>query len=166
MNFTDLIDYFETIATEHTMIRHTESEKHFFRFEIDEVLGGLNRMDISFPMLILEGYSFNFTDNRSDNVIKNRSGAFVLLGRIKDRSDYGNVHDVWDELEEIGDDILARIRSDKESRLVPVVRDFNIEQVNASLIMNEIGNHAGIRYTFTMASPLNIEVDTTKWITS
>jgi len=162
--FSDLIAYFETLATEHVSIRHSSSEKHFFRFEIDEVLAGLNRTDISFPLLILEGYSFDFTDNKSDNIIKNRSGAFVLLGKVTDPSDYSAVHEIWDDLEEIGDDIIARIRSDKQDRLVPVVRNFHPESVKASLIMNEIGNHAGIRYTFTISSPLNIEVDTEKWL--
>jgi len=162
-NFSDLISYFRLLAEEHVSIKHSESEKHFFRFEIDEVLAGLNRGDVNFPMLILEGYSFTFTDNRADNPIKNRNGAFVLLGRVKDASDFETLHDAWDELEEIGDDILARIRYDKEQRTVPVVRNFNLENVNASLIMNEIGNHAGIRYTFTISSPLNADYDSTKW---
>jgi len=164
MNFSDLITYFETLASEHVSLRHTETEKHFFRFEIDEVLAGLNRSDVNFPMLILEGYSFGFTDQRSDNPIKNRACAFILLGRITDSSDYETLHDVWDELESIGDDILARIRYDKHNRLEPVVRDFNLELVNASLIMNEIGNHAGIRYTFTMGSPFATEYDADKWL--
>lgn len=163
-NFSDLITYFETLATEHVSILHSETEKHFFRFEIDEVLAGLNRTDVCFPLLILEGYNFDFTDNRSDNVIKNRSGAFVLLNSIYDSSDYELVHEIWDELEEIGDDIIARIRADKESRMVPVVRNFSMESIKASLILNEIGNHAGIRYTFTISSPLNTEVNPDKWI--
>jgi len=163
-NFSDLITYFETLAKEHVSILHSETEKHFFRFEIDEVLAGLNRTDVCFPLLILEGYNFDFTDNRSDNVIKNRSGAFVLLNSIYDSSDYELVHEIWDELEEIGDDIIARIRADKESRMVPVVRNFSMESIKASLILNEIGNHAGIRYTFTISSPLNTEVNPDKWI--
>ena len=162
-NFSDLIEYFETLATEHVSIKHTDQEKHFFRFEIDEVLGGLNRSDVNFPMLILEGYSFDFTDNRSDNVIKNRQGAFVLLGKVEDASDYNTLHDTWDALEVIGDDILARIRYDKQQRNVAVVRDFKIENVMANLILNEIGNHAGIRYTFTISSPFITEYDEDVW---
>ena len=162
-NFSDLITYFETLATEHISIKHTEDEKHFFRFEIDEVLGGLNRSDVNFPMLILEGYSFDFTDNRSDNVIKNRQGAFVLLGKVQDSSDYNSLHDTWDDLEKIGDDILARIRYDKQLRTVAVVRDFKIENVTANLILNEIGNHAVIRYTFTISSPFDIDYDADVW---
>jgi hypothetical protein len=163
-NFSDLIEYFETLAAEHVSIRHSSSEKHFFRFEIDEVLAGIHRTDVCFPMLILEGYSFSFTDNKSDNVIKNRQGAFVLMDHISDPSDYDALHEIWDDLEAIGDDILARIRYDKQLRTIPVVRDFNLESVSASLILNEIGNNAGIRFMFTISSPLNVEYDADKWI--
>jgi len=164
MNFSDLIEYFRGIAQKHVQIRHTEFEKHFFRFEVDEVLAGINRTDMNYPLLVLEGYSFDFTDQKSDNLIKNRSGAFILLGQIGDISDYGKVHEVWDMLEQIGDDVIARIRSDKQSRLVPVVRDFNLESVQASLLINAYGNNAGIRYTFTISSPQPSEVDPEKWM--
>jgi len=164
MNFSDLIEYFRGIAQKHVQIRHTEFEKHFFRFEVDEVLAGINRTDMNYPLLVLEGYSFDFTDQKSDNLIKNRSGAFILLGQIGDISDYGKVHEVWDMLEQIRDDVIARIRSDKQSRLVPVVRDFNLESVQASLLINAYGNNAGIRYTFTISSPQPSEVDPEKWM--
>lgn len=164
MNFTDLIAYFESLATRHRDIRHSLTEKHFFRFEVDEVLAGINRTDVNYPMLVLEGYNFGFTDQTSDNLIKNRSGAFILLGQISDLSDYGQVHEVWDSLEQLGDDILARIRSDKQSRQVPVVRDFNLDSVQASLLVNAYGNNAGIRYTFTISSVQPSEVDPDKWL--
>ena len=44
--FTDLISYFENLARRHKSIAHTDSEKHFFRMELDEVLGGINRTDV------------------------------------------------------------------------------------------------------------------------
>lgn len=163
-NFTDLISYFESLAVRHTAILHTESEKHFFRFEIDEVLAGINRQDVNFPMLILEGYSLDYTDNRSDNILKNRRGYFVLLDHIPDASDYTAVHDKWDALEIIGDDMLARIRADKRNPLTPVVRSFDFASVDARLIMNEIGSTVGIRYSFTITSPAPSDVDTTKWL--
>lgn len=163
-NFSDLITYFESIAAKHTAILHTEQEKHFFRFEIDEVLAGFNRQDVNFPMLILEGYSLDYTDNRSDNILKNRRGYFVLLDHIPDSSDYAAVHQVWDALEVIGDDILARMKADKRNPLTPVVSAFDFSSVDARLIMNEIGSTAGIRYSFAITSPAPSEVDTDKWL--
>lgn len=163
-NFTHLISYFESLATKHTAILHTESEKHFFRFEIDEVLSGINRTDVNYPMLILEGYSIDYTDNRSDNILKNRRGYFVLLDSVPDASDYATVHEKWDALERIGDDILARIRADKRNPLTPVVSAFDFSSVDARLIMNEIGSTVGIRYSFAITSPAPSDVDTDKWI--
>jgi hypothetical protein len=163
-NFSDLISYFEGIARRHTGILHTDSEKHFFRFEIDEVLAGINRTDVNYPMLILEGYMFDYTDNRSDNIMKNRRGAFVLLDHVDDMSDYAAVHQKWDALEITGDEILAKMKADKRNPLTPVVRSFDFASVEARLIMNELGSDAGIRYTFAISSAATTDVDPEKWI--
>lgn len=161
--FSDLIDYFETLAENHKSIAHSSNEKHFFRMEIDEVLAGINRGDVNYPMLILEGYAVSFTDNRADNIIKNRSGAFILLDHLSDPSDIDTMHEKWDELETIGTDILVKIKTDKRDGDVPVVRNFNFENVEGQLIRNEIGNDVGIRFSFSIDSPVNSIVDETKW---
>ena len=162
--FNDLISYFENIAAKHKNIGHTEEEKHFFRMEIDEVLAGINRTDVNYPMLILEGYGFAFTDNRSDNLLKNREGAFMVIDHIPDLSDHDLIHQKWDEIEEIITEILIKIKIDKRNPLTPVVRNFDFESVNGSLILNEIGNDVGIRVTYTITSPTTNEINPDKWI--
>ncbi|NQU51637.1 MAG: hypothetical protein HQ522_03765 [Bacteroidetes bacterium] len=161
--FSDLITYFENIARKHVDILHSDAEKHFFRMEIDEVLAGINRTDVNFPMLILEGYGFGFTDNKSDNLLKNREGAFILLDHISDTSDHNLIHQKWDELEEIATEIILKIKTDKQSRTVPVVRNFDFESVNASLILNELGNDVGIRVSYSIASPTTNDINPDKW---
>lgn len=163
--FTDLISYFENLARRHKSIAHTDNEKHFFRMELDEVLGGINRTDVAFPLLILEGYSFDYTDNRSDNLMKHRRGAFMLIDHLSDRSDYDRMHQIWEEMEAIGDDILARIRADKRNPLTPAVRDFDFANVEAGLVMSELGNNVGIRFTYTLTAPQSTVVDETRWLT-
>jgi len=162
--FSDLISYFENLARKHTDILHSDGEKHFFRMEIDEVLEGINRTDVAYPMLILEGYSFDFTDNKSDNLLKNRQGAFILLDHISDNSDHNTIHKKWDELEEIATEILVKIKSDKINPLTPVVRNFDFESVNVSLILNQIGNDVGVRITYTITSPVTNEPNPGKWL--
>ena len=161
--FSDLVTYFENLAKKHKAILHSEEERHFFRFEIDEVLAGINRSDVNYPMLILEGYSFDYTDNKSDNLLKNREGAFVLLDHVPDSTDFMAIHEIWDALEVIGDDILAKIRADKRNPLTPAVRNFGYDSVKAQLIMNEVGSSAGIRFSFTITSPASTDVNTSKW---
>ena len=163
-NFSDLIEYFKNIARNHVDIGHSDSEKHFFRMEIEEVLGGINRSDVAYPLLILEGYSFSLSDNKSDNLLKDRSGAFILLDHVPDPSDFDKIHENWDHLEEIGTDIAIRLKHDKQSRLIPVIRDFDFDSLDASLIMNEVGNDIGIRFTYNIISPLANDVDPDKWI--
>jgi hypothetical protein len=162
--FSDLIAYFENIAREHVLIQHTDNEKHFFRFELDEVLNGINRSDVAYPMLILEGYSYDYTDNKSDNIIKNRSGAFILIDHCRDISDYGKVHEIWDNLETIADDILIRIKTDKRNPLTPVIRGFEFSNVESKLIANEMGNSIGLRITFTISSPVPSDIDGSRWL--
>jgi hypothetical protein len=162
--FSALVDYFRTIATEHIAIRHSNEEKHFFRLELDEVITGLPE-SACYPLLVMEGYSFTLTDQKSDNISKKRSSGFLLASHVSDRDDYEKIHQTWDDLEEIGDDILARIRADKQLPDNPV-RSFDISSVEARLISSELGNLYGIRYTFDIDSFFPEAVDTDKWISS
>lgn len=159
-----MIAYFENLARTHVAIQHSDNEKHFFRFELDEVLAGINRTDVAYPMLILEGYSFDYTDNKSDNILKNRSSAFILLDHCPDISDYNKVHEIWDNLETIADDILVRMKADKRNPLTPVVRGFEYSGIEAKLIANEIGNSIGIRISFMISTPLITDTQTNRWI--
>lgn len=164
-NFSQLIAYFENIARMHVEIQHSDNEKHFFRFELDEVLSGIQRSDVAYPMLILEGYNYDYTDNKSDNIIKNRNSAFILLNHCHDISDYENVHAIWDKLETIADDILIKMKLDKRNPLMPVIRGFEYSSIESKLIANEIGNSIGIRINFTISAPVPSDVNPNRWIT-
>ncbi|MCY1720154.1 hypothetical protein OU798_07360 [Prolixibacteraceae bacterium Z1-6] len=161
--FSNLIAYFSNLATKHKSILHSESEKHFFRMEIDEVLAGTMRSDTAYPFLALEGFSYDFTDNRSDNLVKNREGGFILLDHISDMSDFAAIHQKWDELEEIGDDLLLKIKADKRDPVISVVNNFDFNSVKATLILNEISKTVGIRYLFTINSAMSNDVDPSRW---
>ena len=121
VKFSALITYFRTLAAQHMSIGHSLNEKHFYRFELEEILSGLK--DVNYPALILEGYRYSLVDNKSDNVLKERTGAFVLIDHLKDIGDFDAMHEVWDNMETICDDIIARIKSDKRNPNAPAVRD-------------------------------------------
>lgn len=162
--FADLVTYFEKLATEHIEIGHTSTKKHFFRFELDEVLAGLTSK-LNYPALILEAYDFDFADSRSDNVMKQRNGAFILIDKVSDTGDFAKIHEVWDKMEEIGDDILIRMRRDKAARTEPVLRDFDIAQSSGMPLDVKTLGHYGIRFTFSLRCAVNNEVDPEKWLT-
>jgi hypothetical protein len=163
-NFSQLVSYFEALARQHKDIRHSDAQKHFFRMELDEVMDGVNRTDVAFPMLVLEGYSFDFTDQRSDNPIKNRRGAFLLIDHVSDQSDFNRIESVWDRMEAIGDDILRRIKADKRNPAAPAVRGFDLDSVEALLLAAELNGNYGIRFTYTISSPLDQSENSGVWL--
>ena len=160
-SFSDIISYFKKLATEHIQIGHTDDEKHFYRFEIEEVLSGLK--NVNYPALVLEGYSYSLRDNRSDNTIKEREGAFMLLEHMSDPDDIDKMHEIWDRQEGICDDIIARIKADKRKPNCLAVRDFDLNSVKVLLIANKFDNTYGIRCHYTISSPLPMDFDPDKW---
>lgn len=159
--FLALVAYFEKLASEHTQIRHSENEKHFYRFEVDEVLTGIQ--NLCYPAFILEGYRYSFTDAKADNPVKKRQCAFILLNHVADPGNHSVIHQVWDQLEEIGDDIFIRIKADKRNPLSPV-RDLDIESLDCQLLATELGNHYGIRFTFNLDCRFTWDMNPEKWI--
>lgn len=160
--FADLVSYFEMLATEHVSIRHTPLEKHFYRFELDEVIDGLAK-GVKYPALILESYNFNYGDNLADSVRKIRHGAFMLIDRVPDAKNFDRIHEVWEQMESIADDILIRMRADRASNNYPVLRAFSISDVEGTqLSLSTLGQH-GIRVSFNLISALNSDIDDSKW---
>jgi hypothetical protein len=162
--FADLVEYFKEIAEEHVDIQHSTTKKHFFRFELDEVISGLV-IKLNYPALILEAYDFDYSESRSDNILKARNGAFMLIDKVTDQGDYDRIHEVWDELEAIGDEILIRMRSDKEKKTVPVLRDFDISFSSGIPFDVRTTGQYGVRFTFSLRSAVNTNIDPTKWLT-
>lgn len=162
--FADLVEYFKLLAEEHVDIQHSDTKKHFFRFELDEVISGLCTK-LNYPALILEAYDFDYSESRSDNILKARNGAFMLIDKVSDQGDYDRIHEVWDEMEAIGDEILIRMRADKEKKTVPVLRDFVISESSGIPFDVRTTGQYGVRFTFSLRSAVNTNVDPTKWLT-
>ena len=159
--FSELVQYFREIACQHIEIGHSCTENHFYRFEIDEVLIGLKT--VNYPALILEGYRCNLIDNKSDNSLKDRTGAFILLDHLHDLGDFDTMHAIWDRLEGIADDIVIRIKKDKRNSQSQVIRDFDLSSVEYTLIANEQDKNFGVRCTFKILTPFLGDCDETKW---
>lgn len=160
--FSDVIAYFEKLASQHIDIAHKPTEKHFFRMEIDEFATGLPSQ-VRFPAIMLESYTYNLIDRKSDNPVKVREGAFVLMDYVKDMGDYDLMHQKWDKLEAIGDEIIARLRKDKRNINSPM-RDLNLDSVTATLItFPDVNNVVSIRYSYEIQSAFQQDITDEKW---
>jgi hypothetical protein len=159
--FSEIVTYFKTLAAQNVDIAHSATEKHFYRFELDEVLTNLK--NVNYPALILEGYRYKLKDQSSDNVLKDRTGAFILIDHLHDIGDFDAMEEIWDNMESICDEIIAKIKSDKRNPLAKAVRDFDLNTVEIALIANTIDQNYGIRCTYTITSPFTTDIDPTKW---
>lgn len=162
VKFSDLVAYFENLAAQHVDINHSEEEPHFYRYELDDVLTGISD-ELNYPALILEGYDLNYKDQNSDNLQKTRNGAFILLGYVGDSGDHDKKHETWDFLEEVGEELVLKIKADKRERTVKVVRDFDLNEVEGTLMESEETGHYGIRFSYGITSARNNDVNPDKW---
>ncbi len=160
--FKELVAYFERLAAGHASLVHTPTEKHFFRFELEEMLTGM-RSEVNYPALVLEGYDFNFVDGESDNVHKRISCAFMIIGKVADKGDYDAIHSLWDSLEEIGDEVIIRILHDKRERKTPVLAYFSARSVTGSPLTDMNLIHFGFRYEFQLSWPVSNDINPEVW---
>ncbi len=158
------ITLFEFIATNHKQINHSSKEKHFFRLEVEEVLTGLGD-SVNYPYLAMENYEYGFTDSLSDNVLKNRQCAFMVLDHIISADDSDAIHQAFDKCESIVDDILNLLQQFANSRQHPVVKDFDINSVEVVPIYNQADQAYGMRAMFKTVNNYKSSVDISKWKT-
>lgn len=159
---SEYVAYFKNLAAKHKLIADTAAEKHFYRMELEEVLTNI-KSNLNFPAFALEAYDANFNDSVSDNVLKSRAGAFMILDHPEDKKDMDQIHTVWDACEAIADDIVIKMWNDKRGNQEKVVRGFNLNTIEYKFLANEPGGLYGIRVTFQINSAINNEIDATKW---
>jgi hypothetical protein len=157
----DYVSYFEGLAKTHESILHNDSEKHFFRLDPEEYLVGL-KSDVNYPALMLEGYDCNFTDREANSILKSINGAFAIIKHLEEEGDTAGMHEIWDECEQIGLDILVRTYNEKYVRTGIIIKlDFNT--VNMQLLANEADRAYGCRFTYSLIVRQNHLIDNSKW---
>lgn len=159
--YTELSQYFESMATNHVALNHTDQEKHFFRIDAEEYLIGITSK-VHFPFLSLESYDSNFNAPGNDNVAITRNIAFMLVDKYK-QGDYESMNAIYDSMEQIALDIINKINYDQKQN-IKLVRDFSYASVNIqSLPPNPAKLYTGVRVTMNFESKYNTAVNTDKW---
>lgn len=173
--FKQLVAYFEQIATSHYILQNSPTRKSFFRFEINEFLQALPS-EINFPAMAMEENSWTLQDNNSDNVFKRRYCGFMLMQKINDPGNFTEVSNAFDYLEEIADDIVARMHKDKVSRRRPgeapaetdpvaVVRHISFNTIETEPVgFSRFPSVVALRTTFEIETPFRAQYDPDKWL--
>ncbi|RYD82928.1 MAG: hypothetical protein EOP53_02340 [Sphingobacteriales bacterium] len=175
-NYSEYFDYMRRIARNHNLIKDTEEEKHFAMitfsadpyggYDLSEFLS-LEKNKMHFPFLLAISPEMTYSDNRSDSILKNIQGAFIVLEKYpRDEEEQKQVHIA--RTEAIGEQIIAFMRYD-------IQRDpnnrrkyiFQTDQTNAQPITlhPEMKCVAGTRFNFTIScqANANLKYDNIFW---
>jgi len=88
----------------------------------------------------------------------------MLIDHVSDQTDFEAIQAAWENMEEIGDELLVKMKADKRNPLAPAIRDFDFSSVEASLLANESDGNFGIRFTYVLTSPRSNDVNPDKWL--
>lgn len=162
---TQFIAYLEALATAHIAVAHNaETHPAFIRFyeAKDPEKAARNQIE-NVPCVMVKDYDFRFVDNKSDNLHKMREIEFLILDKIGRSSSSNDVYDIWESVEEIGDEFIVRMKADKAARRNTAVINFDLNQVKGVPVDLTSGGLYGISYTVPVSSIRTNDPDTDKW---
>lgn len=146
-------NYLEDLCRKNVDISHSDTEKHYFRGELEEFYVDL-RNKVSFPCVVAESFELSWT-----NVGKNRECSFIVCAAYRESKNWDLIYDAMTLCEQIGDEFLRRMVFDSEAG------DFCgiIEPVSATPLLNEQRLYVGMRYTLRVNQGFNEDVFADKW---
>ena len=143
MTSSQYYQYIESLARSHRMVAHSDTEKHFFRGELEEFYMDL-RNRVKFPAVIAESWEITFTQGS-----KERETSFIIAAAYKESKNWQNIYAALDLCERIADD--GGLCAD-------------VELMSAIPMVDEQHLYAGVRYTIRMSCPFNPDPDEDEWL--
>lgn len=146
--------YIESLAANHVMMRHSDTEKHYFRGELEEFYMDL-RNRVKFPALIAESFEISFNGD-----VKTRETSFIVACNYPESKNWESIYYNLSLCERIGDDILRRIMSDVGNGEICA----EVEVLSAIPLLDEQHLYVGMRYTINIGCEFDWDVDEQAWI--
>jgi len=145
--------YIESLAASHTAIGHSDSEKHFFRGELEEFYMDL-RNRVKFPALIAESFEISFNGD-----VKTRETSFIVACNYPESKNWQSIYGAMNICEQIGDEVLRRMMTDSSSGEICA----DLEVLSAVPVLDEQHLYAGMRYTIQIGCEFDWDVDEQVW---
>jgi hypothetical protein len=166
-NFIDnYVSYFETLARQHKLIKHSDTERHFFVMDINEVLGAMADSSIKYPAVILNALSARMAGSSLDNVNEQINGGFLVIDHCKHIDDYQSMVEAMSRSHQIGLDFLQRIHYDImkcEPLAMKALPDWNIFHVSSKMWGPVFDNDYGWHFEFPVMRPVEIDFNPDNW---
>jgi len=140
--YLDYIQYFSGIANKY--LANSPTNKTFYKKGLDEFLNSLT-LDGNYPAMLLNKYDYGYNDKGSDNVMKDRTIAFIVFDHVADIQDYDAIDIAIDNSEIIVDKIYNQIREDRRN---PECNAFLSSVDMSSFEISPVANYADGNFGF------------------
>lgn len=133
------------------LIGHTEDKKHIFRKGVVEFLEGLTD-EVNYPALLIEQSDFSYEDGLSDNIMKTRKLAFMVVDHAPDAYDTEAIDVKQEQCEIIADKILNKLQEAKHYPQSDYLHGFSFNNAEGSEIRNMADSNYGVMIEITLSS--------------
>lgn len=116
--------YIEDLCRRHTSINHTADEKHFVRLNSEELPQEQHTI-IKYPVVTMDKITATYT-GAVDAEHKSRNIELMFLDWVTDPGDSNRIEAVFANMEEIAEDFLRRMKTDRRNKAYPFLKNFTI----------------------------------------
>lgn len=159
--FKELNTYFKECAINCNGIGHTDSNKHFFRFNMTELTLSMSSRT-NFPAMAIESSDFVVKDLSNDDLHFDRGVGFLIIDILKNPNDIEAIEDIYDSTLELVIDVLGKIHKDKNCQ-VAVVEHFNFDGLSINPVGPVFSNCYGWRIESGLMERAGIKYDPSKF---
>lgn len=158
----EFADYIEGLCSSNKLVNHSDKNEAFYRFDIDDLNKKLRNIN-AFPAVVLEGSNISYRSNRADRLWKPRDSALIFCMRVDDMDRADLKQNVYDQLEELGDQFFTKILEDSKSRDIKALISFDMNSVNGSRLEDDSNRILMIRFEFSSTGRVNTVVNPEDW---
>jgi hypothetical protein len=161
MTISNLIAYFENLASLHKSILHSEATKRFYS-DISELIDNIKNTP---PLLVVLGPpEFEPVDDLKDNILERNTTTLLILRLVTARnSNTSNQIAAYDECKSIALDFVSRMKHDESEQTGGVdftdINRYHIEPVGP-IMDHYFGVQLDIEFD---DNDINLDFDESKW---
>ena len=145
------LEYFQTLATEHTLVGHSEDHPHF-AYTMDDAATLMARR-LEYPALFLDAGDLQVTGGPGNELLA-RSYTLAVVTHVQDSGSTAEVESAFGLTETILTDVLARMVRDKRIGTQPVSRFSPLGAEGHRVELSEAGLYGWVLF-FSLTSSLS-----------
>jgi hypothetical protein len=166
INHQELIEYFESLATNHADIAHQAGvhEKNAFLYgDVEMLLEDISGTNSSGYMMLFECGSGKLDGPDEVNLYDRAEVAFVICKSVLE-GDRLQQREVEHNCKTIGLQVMKRIQKDRNDETPEWLMDFDLNDVNYMRVYGFGNNHFGVRFQFSIVDSAQLNYDENKWL--